>query len=240
MISQIILVTFYFYMFECICKFSLKDLKNRNITKISERLTSSVHAIPAYILSTFVLLDKEIWNNHLTYVSPLSGTMITFTCGYFLYDVFNILFYFKKEKIPFLIHGLICFIVYFTAHQYHILHFYGSLFLQWEMSTFFVNNRVITKELGLTGNFVIINDLFLISTFFLSRIIGGVYDIYLFLNDLIYINTNETSIPTSIPIIKPSMNVFVFLLFTMYSLNWKWFLIMLSKVRILLNSRIHS
>lgn len=219
--------TFLFFLIEKSIRYCnpFKLVSKDGKIKTSESLISTIHAVSSFSLSCVVLSDVNFWNDHIFYTSYLSNFMVTFTCGYFLYDIITVLSHYKHNDLQFLIHGLISFIVYFTAYQYNILHFYGALFLQWELSTPFVNNKIIARQIGIKNKLIFTNDLLILLTFFTSRIVCGLYFVCLFLVDVNELNSNSSSSQ----FLLLYLNSFSILLLTMYCLCWKWFLLIMNK-----------
>ncbi|CDS08817.1 hypothetical protein LRAMOSA10178 [Lichtheimia ramosa] len=75
-------------------------------------------------------------------------------------------------------HGVAAFLVLFLSYR-PFINYYGAVFLLYEASTPFLNFNWFMDKLGWTGSKAqLVNGVFLISTFFLARIVFGFYMSY--------------------------------------------------------------
>ncbi|KAI0819028.1 DUF887-domain-containing protein [Irpex lacteus] len=93
--------------------------------------------------------------------------------GYFVWDTIDAIVNFTD--LGFVLHGIACTFVYILTFR-PILQYYSVRFLFWELSTPFLNIHWFLDKTGYTGStFQLINGVFLLSTFFLVRIVYGWY-----------------------------------------------------------------
>ncbi|PVU97358.1 hypothetical protein BB559_002058 [Furculomyces boomerangus] len=69
-----------------------------------------------------------------------STFLLSISLGYFLWDMIITLVNIKLGGVGFFIHGLCCFMVFSQAFR-PCLHYYGAVFLMYELSTIFMNNK---------------------------------------------------------------------------------------------------
>jgi len=102
--------------------------------------------------------------------------------GYFFWDTFVSIFY--SQGPGFVLHGLSCLTVFLYSYK-PMAQGFGPVFLLWEISSIFLNIHWCLDKLNLTGSRTqMVNGFFLVSTFFLVRIVGGCYATYWFVGSL--------------------------------------------------------
>ncbi|CCH46101.1 putative membrane protein [Wickerhamomyces ciferrii] len=111
---------------------------------------------------------------------PYAGFVSAITIGYFIWDLFICLRYFKMFGVGFLLHAFASLFVFSSTLRPFCLSWVAG-FLSFELSTPFVNiNWFISKLPNGTVPFQVqaINGLLLMITFFVVRIIWGFYAIF--------------------------------------------------------------
>jgi hypothetical protein len=134
----------------------------------------AIHLAVAVPLAIYVMQQPETLRDRLHASTPASTVMIAFSAGYFMHDLFTCVRWFDEWGWPFLMHGLFCTILYtyglITGH----LHFYGGMFLLWELSTPFVYTRWFLDKLGYANGLAYkVNGILMILVFFLCRNVVG-------------------------------------------------------------------
>lgn len=155
------------------------------------------------------------WDDH-----GRAGYVHAIACGYFLWDALDATINFIDGG--FVVHGIACFTVYFTSFK-PFMAYYGTRVLLWEISTFFLNNHWFLDKTNRTGSQLqLINGVFLVSSFFLVRIIYGGYISILFCYTLL---EKRHEIPLAYILTYGAVNVML------QGLNWYWFSKMITALR---------
>lgn len=147
---------------------------------------------------------------------PYAGFVSSITIGYFIWDSYICLRYFKMFGIGFLLHAFASLFVFCQTLRPFCLAWVAG-FLSFELSTPFVNvNWFISKLPAGTVPFYIqaINGLLLIITFFIVRIIWGFFAIY-------KVSGQLYQVLDQLPLWLPAS--VVLLNFALDSLNLYWF-----------------
>ncbi|EDR14781.1 uncharacterized protein LACBIDRAFT_305847 [Laccaria bicolor S238N-H82] len=188
----------------------------------SIHVVSQVHTVIILPLSLWCILiespertsDRAFgWEKNIGYVHAIA-------CGYFLWDTLDAIINFTD--LGFVIHGLVCFLIYITSFKPFVA-YYGTRFLVWEASTFFLNIHWFLDKTGQTGSRAqLVNGLFLLSTFFCVRLIYGGAVSYQFFYTLLDVGDN---IPLAYRLVYGVGN------FVLQGLNWFWFTKMIFAIR---------
>jgi hypothetical protein len=102
---------------------------------------------------------------------PLTHVMLCAAAGFFLHDAIAC---YLREPPMYILHGATCFVGYTAGALLSSLHFYGALFLMWELSTPFVQLRWALFKMGKSETLLYkVNGCAMVSTFFLARIAFG-------------------------------------------------------------------
>ncbi|KAH9483895.1 putative TLC domain-containing protein C17A2.02c [Psilocybe cubensis] len=159
-------------------------------------------------------LDKAFgWDARVGYVHAIAS-------GYFLWDTLDAIVNFIDPG--FVAHGVACFFIYTMSYKPFVA-YYGTRCLLWETSTFFLNNHWFLDKTGRTGTRAqLINGFFLLTSFFLVRI---VYGGYISVNFLITLIEVKKEIPIAYTLVYGTGNVIL------QSLNWFWFYKMIAALR---------
>ncbi|RUS22129.1 TLC domain-containing protein [Endogone sp. FLAS-F59071] len=139
---------------------------------------SMVHCITIVLGALPMLWDPDLLQDRVFGYSSWAGNVFSIACGYFLWDIFTSLRYWKEQGIGFVFHGICSFTVYILSFR-PFLNYYGAVFLMFEMSTPFLNINWFLDKLGMTGSPAqIVNGIFLLLTFFWVRLVFGFYMSY--------------------------------------------------------------
>jgi hypothetical protein len=108
----------------------------------SQYCTTFAHAVIQTTSATYVLAAHPELQRDLYGHTDISACVIAFSFGFFVWDTFHHIFVAEKFEKEFVIHGVVCMLVYFFGNwprQY--LHWMGSLVLLYEVSSIFLNLR---------------------------------------------------------------------------------------------------
>jgi len=112
---------------------------------------------------------------------------ISISIGYFMWDIIYCFSDVKRGGISFIIHGVCGFLIYVFTFKHPVLGHYAILFLNYEISTIFLNIYWSLDKLELTGSVLqLINALLLLLTFLSVRILFGSVTICKLLYDIIF------------------------------------------------------
>lgn len=138
------------------------------------------HHVPALYKSYKILTNNNFWNDKVNYTTPESNNMITYSCAYFLYEIF----YYLKHKLPLraafdiqmFIHAFMSCMGFYYVYNLQKYHFYIATLLTWEASIPFLNLQHILYKYGHTNNLIYkINGILFLVTFITFRILLGSY-----------------------------------------------------------------
>ncbi|CDR42158.1 CYFA0S08e04258g1_1 [Cyberlindnera fabianii] len=139
------------------------------------------------ILSIVPLIgDKHLNESSVLNYTPYAAFVSSITIGYFVWDLWVCLKYFKLFGVGFLLHAVAALFVFSSTLRPFCLGWVAS-FLSFELSTPFVNINWFVSRLPagtVSPKFVAINGLLVIITFFIVRIVWGFYAIYLVVFDM--------------------------------------------------------
>ncbi|KAJ8659189.1 hypothetical protein O0I10_005228 [Lichtheimia ornata] len=141
-------------------------------------VVSTLHAVIITIGSLVILSDGNLSQNRVFGYSPFAANIYSISCGYFVWDVITAILYIKNQGVSMVCHGVAAFLVLFLSYR-PFINYYGAVFLLYEASTPFLNFNWFMDKLGWTGSKAqLVNGIFLISIFFLARIVFGFYMSY--------------------------------------------------------------
>eukprot|EP01129_Flabellula_baltica_P013639 TRINITY_DN6373_c0_g1_i1.p1 TRINITY_DN6373_c0_g1~~TRINITY_DN6373_c0_g1_i1.p1 ORF type:complete len:262 (+),score=26.38 TRINITY_DN6373_c0_g1_i1:658-1443(+) len=134
------------------------------------RMCSILHLIP---LLPWVMMEL-FWNDGDFREDRIFGDsqslVFSFSCGYFLWDIGeNIVFYHDAMAV---IHGVVSFVLYSIVNK-PLVHYYGLLFLLYELSTIFMNMMYVAKERRWGAKSSLVVQLSFAFSFFIVRIVFG-------------------------------------------------------------------
>jgi hypothetical protein len=143
--------------------------------------------------------------------------------GYFLWDIYVCYVHYEEIGFEFTVHALSCFLVYLISLAPFIM-YYTHRVLLFELSTIFLNNLWYMDKTGLgKSSFLYISNIvFLIATFFCSRLVWGFQTSYLFFLDVFENIAHIPKIPCIILLITNLI---------LYGLNIFWFSKMLLAIK---------
>lgn len=122
-------------------------------------------------IAIWVISHPELRTDRLHATTDISHVMLCIAGGFFLHDAICCL---MRESPFYVVHGLTCCLGYVAAATYGSGHFYGGLFLLWEMSTPFVQLRWVLHKMALADTSIyMINNLLMVITFTLVRVVAG-------------------------------------------------------------------
>jgi len=198
----------------------------RTLVNWDMHVVSQFHCIPACIMAIMVMADPALHGlAALTTKTQLSTFLLIFSCGYFLWDTVLSIKYLKWFGPGFLLHGVICFILYGLALR-PFLNFYAGLFLLFELSTPFLNNNWFMDKCEMTGSKLqLVNGVLTLLVFFGARIAGGFYYSYTFQREVGAFGDAHPEFPRMHIYIYRIANVI------MCGLNAYWFHAMIDAVR---------
>jgi hypothetical protein len=139
------------------------------------RIVALIHALIITGLATYGFFFDDYLISNKIYGKNLTGyTVMIIACGYFAWDLFICIKYFKEFQLGFLLHAIGCFLTYFFSLD-GLLIYYGHFYLLYEASTPFLNFHWFMDKLGVSNAnlFKKLNGFLLIASFFFVRIIFG-------------------------------------------------------------------
>jgi len=181
-------------------------------------MVSQVHCIPVVLIAFSQLFSPVLINDRLFGRTQISTAILIYSAGYFLWDAIVSLIHIKSTGVGFVIHAVSCTLLYGLALR-PWLHYYGMAFLLFELSTPFVNNHWFYDKCNMSGSKgQFVNGVFLLSAYFLVRIIFGFVASSWFWADLLELRASGASK-------APAILVFVYLAFNIVlnGLNLFWF-----------------
>jgi len=197
-----ILVAFALFSIVYICLHPFQEYvwKNKSYLRLSDhkkkdwnsRIIAFTHAI---IISPFcvslIFLYGFPWNKtEYQYDEKevdLYYKAISISIGYFMWDIIYSISDYKKGGVAFIVHGVCAFLIYIFTFKHPVLGHYAILYLNYELSTIFLNIYWILDKLNLTGSILqLVNALLLLVTFFCVRIAFGSITVTKLLYDLFF------------------------------------------------------
>ncbi|GMG22017.1 unnamed protein product [Ambrosiozyma monospora] len=154
------------------------------ITKKKLKINFDIHVVAMVQSVTSVILCIPMFFHPMLKENPVMGTydfaafVAAFTSGYFIWDLFYCcVLYFDLFGFQFLFHAVAALVVFLSTF-YPFCAPIIPFFLIFELSTPFVNANWFFSKLpagAVHDKLFVINGLLLISTFFFSRILWGLY-----------------------------------------------------------------
>jgi hypothetical protein len=239
-IKDYFIYIFSFFAFFSIVYLSLDTIfkkiwKNKHYLKLSNygradwnsRIVAFTHAI---IISPFCvsLVCKygfpwnKTENDYNEQEIDLYYKAISISLGYFLWDIFYSISDYKKGGIGFIIHGICAFIIYIFTFKNHVLGHYSMIYLNYEISTIFLNIYWTLDKLELSGSALqMVVAVLLMITFFSVRVAFGTITLSRLLYDIIF----QRRVCSVYLCLYFFINILV-----MQALNFYWFYIMIQSV----------
>lgn len=114
---------------------------------------------------------REHLENRFFGTTIITHYMLCAAGGFFLHDAVSCLI---RESPFYIVHGLTCCAGYTLGAAYGCGHFYGGLFLMWEVSTPFVQLRWVLYKMGRSETLLYrINGTLMVLSFGIARILLG-------------------------------------------------------------------
>lgn len=158
--------------------------KNQS-TKLKARSTTAVVSFISASITTFISLylifnESQIilQNNLILGQTNEANLFFSYISGFFLWDTVNMTLS-GRFNITYFTHHLIGFLIYFICVQQPYLQYHSIRFLLFEISTIFLNIKIIFENLDLSKkyNFLsILNQILFLISFILVRLVFGVYN----------------------------------------------------------------
>jgi hypothetical protein len=143
----------------------------------SNRLSSMLH-LAVILPAVFYLIanDPALSSPDLFVLSWKASVAVSFSCGYFVWDLIEVTSHPEVNGVPFLIHAIYCLGVYGIATFRQLMLRHALLYLLFEVSTIFFNlHWFFTVPYSAPGWAITANGIFMISTYFGFRICFGYY-----------------------------------------------------------------
>ncbi|EJD44180.1 hypothetical protein AURDEDRAFT_114429 [Auricularia subglabra TFB-10046 SS5] len=175
------------------------------------------HALLVLPLTYAAMQSERLATDKAFAWDPRAGITFAVACGYFLWDIVHSTTHFAGAG--FVAHAIACFSVYILGFT-PFLAYYGVRCLMFEASTPFLNIHWYLLKTGRGGGkLAMINGVFLLTSFFLARIIYGTYVSYGFFSTLYEVRER---VPPAYVYVYGISNV------VLNALNWIWFSKMVS------------
>lgn len=157
--------------------------------KMAHIITSLVHALLVTAGSLYCVLNDTSANNSYERVFAIDDLMtqiVILSTGYFIWDLFVCVYYFRLYGKGFLVHATMACMATLVALR-PCLSYYAVRFLLFELSTIFVDLHWLLEKLGWEDGLLIkINDFCVLLAYFFIRICYGYFctwNIYLDLDE---------------------------------------------------------
>ncbi|KAI7870710.1 TLC domain-containing protein [Spinellus fusiger] len=185
-------------------------------------VVSTVHCVVVVLASFLILADTTLKHDRVFGYVPWIADIYSISCGYFLWDIFVALYFYKDQGISMVMHGAASFSVFILSF-YPFVNYYGAIFLMYELSTIFLNINWFMDKLGWTGSKLqLANGIVLIVTFFCARIVFGVYMSYQFWTDIYAVRDR---VPMQLWVVYGTANIVTL------CLNFYWFRLMIKMLQ---------
>lgn len=165
---------------------SYKSLSRRTQLNFDIHVVSHVQAILILALSFPLFGDADLTKDRVYSYTPYAGFVSAMAVGYFVWDTYICLRYYKMFGFGFAVHGIGALFVFLQSMRPLLLS-YSPHFLLFELSTPFLNVNWFASHLpegSIPFSVQKINGLFLLTTFFSTRIAWGFYQAFSVVNDL--------------------------------------------------------
>lgn len=157
-----------------VCK-GYNALSKRTQVNFDIHVVSQVQAILILVLSFPLFFDKTLDADHIYGYTPYSGLVAALATGYFFWDIYICIKYFKMFGLGFAIHGIGAGFVFLQTLR-PTSNNYLPHFLLFEISTPFLNVNWFASHLPegtIPFSVQKINGVFLLASFFFARIVWG-------------------------------------------------------------------
>lgn len=187
------------------------------------RFAGAVHLLIQIPFGLLVVFEPGPRNDRFKGSTGDSIFLLTTSAGFFLYDSYHCSKNLKVEGPAYLFHALACCFAYSYATFANVFHFYGACFVLFECSTPFVYLRWLLFKVKASSQAQTLNGLALMLAFFIVRIIGGTFLVWLLWHDTGSILLGKAALP-GVP--TAVMYVYWVLLLGLTGLNYHWFRLM--------------
>lgn len=144
------------------------------VHQAATNLVGLLHVLVVVPLAISVLLDPSMIKDRLYGTTPTSTTMLAVASGYFVHDLVICAIQLHTWGPAYLFHALFCSLLYCYGFFSQVLHYYGAMFLLWELSTPFVYARWFLHKAGMSRTAAYkINGVLMVLVFFLCRNVAG-------------------------------------------------------------------
>ena len=96
-------------------------------------------------IAVWAIANGDLRADRFYATTAVTHVMLCAAGGFFLHDAVSC---FIRESPFYIVHGLTCCLGYTAGAAYGVGHFYGGLFLMWEVSTPFVQLRWVLYKMG--------------------------------------------------------------------------------------------
>jgi len=149
------------------------NFKSYQVTQWNSRVAAIINAVVVCPIALWLLCEPALYQDPNFGFTQMSNDLCCFAAGYFLWDLFMCIVYFKDYGIGFTLHAIFCLYTY-LVHLIPIFQWYGMVFLLFELSTPFINLAWMMDKAGVKNAAVIKGNFALaVLTFFFVRIIFG-------------------------------------------------------------------
>lgn len=144
------------------------------VKQAATNLVGMLHVFIVVPLAISVLLDPTMIKDRLYSTTPKSTTMLAVASGYFVHDLVVCALQLQTWGPAYLFHALFCSLLYCYGFFSQVLHYYGAMFLLWELSTPFVYTRWFLHKAGMSRTTAYkVNGVLMVLVFFLCRNVAG-------------------------------------------------------------------
>jgi hypothetical protein len=201
LVSVSLVAAFYCVWFVAFYLFFSLFLKKHDATEMGVRMSSWMNCFLVVPFSIVVLLSPAETTELSASVSsrffgfhPYSHVLYTLAAGYFLFDLIHNLV--EYSGVAFLIHGVLCFTLYFCGLR-PFAHYWGLGYLLFELSTIFMNAiHVEDRILKIRKSSLLFKatGLCFALSFFGARIVFGNYMNFYFWQDIFSVLSSNPSL----------------------------------------------
>ncbi|KAL3141733.1 hypothetical protein ABBQ32_004415 [Trebouxia sp. C0010 RCD-2024] len=144
------------------------------VRQAATNMVGMLHVLIVVPLAIATLTDPRMIKDRLYNTSPTSTTMLAIASGYFVHDLVVCTKQLSTWGPAYLLHALFCSLLYCYGLLSGVLHYYGAMFLLWELSTPFVYTRWFLHKAGLSRTTAYkVNGALMVVVFFLCRNVAG-------------------------------------------------------------------
>jgi TLC domain len=147
------------------------DTRAQRTAQQQQQQRPSARAAAQVPIAVWAIANRDLRTDRFYGTHPLTHYMLCCAGGFFLHDAVSCLL---RESPFYIVHGLTCCLGYTLGAAYGCGHFYGGLFLMWEVSTPFVQLRWVLYKMGLTETILYkLNGIMMVLSFGIARVFFG-------------------------------------------------------------------